>query len=115
MRPPHPLWGSILDSVAVDLLQGNVTFELHTVDRTSEPPVRRHTIRCESVSTLRFYNEIPLPWEYAEITEIRTSLVLRDRTEVDLMLWSEDAGMTITAERILFDGEDAYRYLTDNA
>lgn len=115
LRPPHPLWGSTLDSIEIDLLRLGAKLELHREDSTSEPRFSAHTLRFESVSDLRFFNEVPEPWNYAEITEIRSTRLTPGQIKVEIMLWSEEAGITVTAGRVLFDGDDGERYLTDNA
>jgi hypothetical protein len=112
MRPPHPLWGSILDSVALDLLQSGVRFELHRIDSTSEPACSRHTLKCLSVSDFQFRNAIPSPWNYAEITEIHARKI-SDKVSLNIMLWSEESEIAVISSQVLFDDNDAYQYLTD--
>jgi len=108
--PPHPLWGSILDRVEIDLLNLSARLDLHIVSRIS---TSSHSLHFESVSDFRWFSDIPEQWNYAEITQINSSRLSSDRLQVDVMLWSEDAGITITARRVLFDGEDAERFITD--
>jgi hypothetical protein len=66
-----------------------------------------------SVSDLRWFSDIPGSWDYAEITQISASILPEGKIHVEVMLWSEDAGISITAEHVLFDGGDGERFLTD--
>jgi hypothetical protein len=85
--------------------------DLHIVSRIS---ISSHSFHLESVSDFRWFSEIPEPWNYAEITEIHLSRLSSGQLKVDIILWSEDAGIAITARRALFDGEDAQRFINDH-
>lgn len=109
--PPHPLWASILDRVEIDLLNLRARLDLHIASKTSPSS---HSLHFESISDFRWFSEIPEPWNYAEITEIHSTRLSSGQLKVDIMLWDEDAGITITARRVLFDGEDAERFISDH-
>lgn len=64
-------------------------------------------VSCVRVSDLHFRNIIPEPWTYAEVTEAYESVSPSNGQQVlELMLWSEESDMTITAERIRLVEDD---------
>ena len=55
-----------------------------------------YSLRCDSVSELRFLNSIPEPWDYAEVTEVYvTSNPATDEKLVEITLWSEDSCLAL--------------------
>jgi hypothetical protein len=112
MLPPHPLWGSILDDVDFDFLNLGATLHIHWTYSDEDPP-SRHILQFLSVSDFRWFNSIPGPWNYAEITQTDSKRISSEEIHVEIMLWSEEAGLSITAEKVIFDGEDGERFLAD--
>jgi hypothetical protein len=43
---------------------------------------------------------VPLPWTYAELTEFHTDPRPDGTTQVEIILWSDDTGITATCESI---------------
>jgi uncharacterized protein RhaS with RHS repeats len=54
----------------------------------------------------RWFSEIPGPWSYAELTEIHVSRSSDSEILLEIILWSEDAGLSITAKSARLDGEE---------
>lgn len=100
----HPLWGGILDRVEIDLLHQRAVLDFHVIDSSESPVVQRHLVEVSGVSEFRWFSSIPGPWNYAEVTEFHFRSAPAGGVIVDVMLWSEDAGVIITAESALFDG-----------
>lgn len=104
MKRLHPLWGGILDRVDIDLLQQRAVLDFHVVDSRESPVVRRHLVEVSGISEFRWFSSIPGPWNYADVTEFRVRSASTGGLVIDIMLWSEDAGILITAGSALFDG-----------
>jgi len=96
------LWGSIIDDFTVDLAHQTATLEVTVPSQSGE--ASRHRLRFEGLSELRFVNRIPGPWSYVELTEIRTRPTANGRMTTELLLWSEDASLSIEAESVTLDG-----------
>jgi hypothetical protein len=104
MEFPHPLWAATLDSLSVDLLQHSVVMNLHVTDSSRSPKVQYHVFELQGVHDFHWFSSIPAPWNYAEVTEIHVRTEGTAGFVVDMMLWSEDAGLVIKAESVLLDG-----------
>jgi hypothetical protein len=100
------LWGSQLVGFEFDAVTHDCRLLLHLVDGERDPVESDHVVICRGVKELRFFNEIPLPWNYADVTEIEATY--RQHThdwEVELVLWSEEARLTLRCASIAVDGE----------
>jgi hypothetical protein len=104
MEFPHPLWAATLDSVSIDLLQHSVVMHLHVTNSSRSPEVQYHIFELQGVHDFHWFSSIPAPWNYAEVTEIHVRPAGAAGFVVDMMLWSEDAGLVIEAESVLLDG-----------
>jgi hypothetical protein len=113
MNFPHPLWGATLDKVSIDLLRQTVVLNLHVNDSTASPATSRHALELRDVTDFHWFNSIPGPWDYAEVTEIRIYSTDSGESRVEIMLWSEDAGLSITAGTVFLDGEENRNFSTD--
>ena len=95
------LWGAIIDQFDVDL--GSQTVVL--VGRVTDgPDAVTHRLELREVSELRFRNSIPGPWDYAEITEVHLARSASGGISIELVLWSNDAGISVSAGSAIFDG-----------
>jgi hypothetical protein len=95
------LWGAVLEDFIVDLRSQTVTL-MGRVASGSEAVA--HRLEARGVSELRFQNSIPGPWEYTEITEAHVAPSSTGGVSVELVLWSDDAGISISAESASLDG-----------
>jgi hypothetical protein len=104
VRPPNPLWAGTLDNVEVDLLRQRVVMSLHVTGKSESLSRRDYTLDLEDVSDFHWFSSIPGPWTYAEATEVHVSELPNEEILVEIMLWSEDAGISITAKTFSLDG-----------
>jgi hypothetical protein len=100
--PLDCLWGAILDHVDLDVVHHVLVLTLRVIDSSKEMV---HTLECKNLSDLRFFSAIPAPWKYAEVTEVYANVDEAGRTHVDIVLWSEDAGLVAVADSVELDGE----------
>jgi hypothetical protein len=101
-RATDSLWGAVIDDVGIDLVKQMVSIVCHV---TSGNQRFNHRLQCLGVLHFRFFNSIPGPWSYAELTEIHTIKTPSGGLQLEITIWSEDAGITIIADRIELDGE----------
>lgn len=98
MTATDGLWGGRLTTLGFDTVTHACTLGVVTTLDGSEV---HHVIRCSEVSELRFENAILEPWQYAEVTEAHLTTDEAPRTQtLELVLWSEDAGLVIRAASI---------------
>ncbi len=96
------LWGSILDDLSFDVVQHVVTLVLRVSSASGET---RHQLEVRGLTELRFFSAIPTPWRYAEVTEIHASKVGDGQVKLEMVLWSEDASLSISGDALSLDGE----------
>lgn len=87
------LWGSTLEELQIDLLQGSVSLGV-VVTRGDQ--ANRYRIEASGVSVFRYFNEIELPWTYAELAELHVDKS-DGRVAIEAVLWTERAGIQIEA------------------
>lgn len=98
----NALWGAILDRVDLDVVNHVLVLAIR-ISSSSGNSV--HTLECSGLLELRFFSAIPSPWAYAEITEIHAHGTPSGAQQIEIVLWSEKAGLVIIAETITLDGE----------
>lgn len=96
------LWGSTLERLEMDICSQGVAL---TARVTSAASSTEHRLEFHQVSDVRFFSEIPGPWDYAEITEVHVNGTASGGITAEIMLWSEDAGLVITAASVTCDGQ----------
>jgi hypothetical protein len=101
-----PLWGGTLENVEIDLLRQKVTLQVYVPNSTATPAESRHRIEIDDVSDFRWFSTIPGPWSYAELSEIHVSKFGFDGILLEIMLWSEDAGISIAAKSARLDDKE---------
>lgn len=95
------LWGGTLTELTFNPAQGQCALRIEVVDAGS---TSSHTVRCEDISEFGFFSSIPQPWTYAEVTQI--ALTFDDTGSywlLDVMLWSEDAGLVLRCTDVFLD------------
>lgn len=104
MKPSRldALWGAILDRIDLDVVRQVLVLTIRVSSASGETI---HTVECSGLMELRFFSSIPGPWEYAEITEIHANVTPSGACQIEIVLWSEEAGLVAIAETIAFDGE----------
>ncbi len=84
------LWGSALTGCSFDPVAWTIHFD---VDVNEFGLTTRYDLVLEGVSDWRATRDVPLPWTYAELTEVHVS-ELDDEVVVRLVLWTD--GTTVT-------------------
>lgn len=98
------LWGGILEGLAFDVSAQTVCLSLKLIDGGES---ERHELRLSDVGEFHFVNAIPGPWAYAEVTELHFEQdASTGAWQFDIMLWSEDAGITGRCRAVAVDGVD---------
>jgi len=95
MSTTDKLWGGQLKAVTFDPVSHRLVLQ---VDVFESGVTTVYDLTCKRVSALRFDNSIPLPWTYAEVTEVHASQAASGDWLLELMLWSEDAELTCTCK-----------------
>jgi hypothetical protein len=95
------LWGAVLDELRVELVSQTILLTAHV---TAGSEVVTHQLELRNVSEFRFRSSIPGPWDYAEITEAHLARTAAGGLSIELVLWSEDAGVSVSAGSAIFDG-----------
>jgi hypothetical protein len=98
MATTDHLWGGHLVAVDFDPVALSCNLKVTTVlDGRSYA----YDVACWGVSEFRFYNAIPEPWTYAEVTEAHLSIDEPSAQHVlELILWSEDAVLLVKSSSI---------------
>lgn len=104
MQKLPPLWGGVLEDLAFDVVRQVISMQIRVVNSQEMPPVRQHSLVFSGVSDFQWHSTIPGPWDYAEVTEIHGSILATGEVLTEIMLWSEDAGISIKAASVLLDG-----------
>jgi hypothetical protein len=100
--PLNMLWGATLCRVDLDMVQQALVL---TICVTGSSGNTLHSLECKGISELRFFSSIPGPWEYAEVTEIHSNTTVAGLTQLEIVLWSEDAGLTVVGDSVVLDGQ----------
>jgi hypothetical protein len=90
------LWGGTLLSLALDPVAWRLSGEVEVV---SEGTVRRYAVVLDEVRGMHVDRSVPLPWNYAEVTEVHTSRSA-DGSVVDLVLWEDGTGIRAAGSRL---------------
>jgi hypothetical protein len=104
MTVTDSLWGGLLTAINFDPVSHDC--QLH-VEIIVDGMRSIRVMVCRGVTEFHFQNQIPNPWTYAEVTEVKADFDPRSDTWfLEMMLWSEDAGLTLRCVRIDMDGAD---------
>ena len=96
MAETDVLWGGILTAVELDPVAWRLTANVVVTNGQSST---RYRMLLEEVRSLRVDRIVPLPWEYAELTEVHVSKAA-DGLTVDLVMWEDDTGLTAACSRL---------------
>lgn len=61
-------------------------------------------LELRDASQFRLRNSVPGPWDYAEITEEHLARSATGGILIELVLWSDDAGISVNTGSAIFDG-----------
>ena len=97
------LWGGRLTTVKLDPVRHECTLR---IDVLRDGVDSTHELLCRGVTELRFFNEIPAPWSHAEVTEVAADVdSIEGGWRLEVMLWSEQAELTLRCVEVSLDGE----------
>jgi hypothetical protein len=80
------LWGGTLSSLALDPVAWELSAEVEVISGNVS---RHYTVVLDEVRELRASRAIPLPWSYAELTEVHVAPA-PDGLAVEFVLWADD-------------------------
>lgn len=86
------VWGGVITACTFDPVAWALEFGVEVLDGARR---RSYVLTLDGVSRLVASREIPLPWTYAELTEVHVVYEPSPDLNVTLVLWSEDATMTV--------------------
>lgn len=95
MADTDVLWGGRLSSLTLDPIAWRLSAEVEVTRGTAS---RRYTVVLDEVRELRASRGIPLPWSYAELTEVHVAPA-PDGLVVEFLLWGDDT-MSAACARI---------------
>jgi hypothetical protein len=90
------LWGGSLISVCFDPVGWTLRFGVETLEKEQR---RRYELVLDDVTQWHSSRGVPLPWNYAELTEVHVSEV-EDQVLVDLVMWSDETSLRARCSRV---------------
>lgn len=93
------LWGGSLVSVAFDPLAWALELGVEVV--TNGSPARYRLV-LEAVTEWHLSRGVPLPWDYAELTEIEVT-DLENEVFVEMVLWDDNTSLMARCARLQVD------------
>ena len=86
-------------SVSFDPVAWTLRFGIEVLISKEE---RQYELVLGGVTQWHSSRGVPLPWNYAEVTEVRVSDLL-DQALVEIVLWDEDASLTARCAHVRID------------
>jgi hypothetical protein len=93
------LWGGFLVSVTFDPVAWTLRFGVEVHDSGG---IRRYELRLDGVTQWWSSRSVPLPWTYAELTEVHVS-DSEDQVLVEMVLWSDDTWLNVRCAQLRLD------------
>jgi len=90
------LWGGTLLALALDPVAWKLSGEIEVL---SEGTAHRYAVVLDEVREVRVDRSAPLPWNYAEVTEVHTS-TSADGSAVELVLWEDGTSIRAAGSRL---------------
>jgi hypothetical protein len=100
MLSADQLWGGSLTAVTFDPVGHRLVLRVEVL---TSGVATAYEVTCIEVSAFRFASSIPLPWTYAEVTEVHARRAASGDWVLELMLWSEDAEITCTCRELIVE------------
>jgi hypothetical protein len=96
------LWGGIIVGFSFDVVSHEIMILVEIIDGSER---EKHRLHFTQVSEARFFNSIPEPWSYADLTEIHSDTTLDGSVLTEIVLWTEEAGLSIRSKEVILDGK----------
>lgn len=93
------LWGGSLISVSFDPVAWRLRFDVEVVESEER---RRYELVLDGVTQWHCTRDIPLPWTYAELTEVHVS-EKEDQVLAELVLWSDGTSLSARCAAVRVD------------
>jgi hypothetical protein len=90
------LWGGVSTSLTLDPIAWRLSADVKV---TSGEVSRQYTVVLDEVRELRASRAVPLPWQYAELSEVHVSSTATDGLAVEFVLWGDDT-VSATCSRV---------------
>jgi hypothetical protein len=93
------LWGGSLVTISFDPVAWTLRFgvEVHVGEQR-----RRYELVLDGVIQWQSSRGVPLPWNYAEVTEVHVSQVADD-VLVEMVLWADDTSLSARCANLRVD------------
>lgn len=91
------LWGAIIRHIDLDIVTQTLVISCRVEEGAR---LTYYELKLKNVSDFRFFNSIPGPWNYVDLTEIHSEEVPSKGIKVEMVLWSEKAGLVVSAGSI---------------
>jgi len=99
MPETDELWGGSLVTVSFDPVAWTLPFGIEVLD--SEQRLR-YDLVLDGVTEWHSSRGVPLPWDYAELTEVHVSDSM-DVVLVEMVLWAEDTSISARCAGVRVD------------
>ncbi len=96
MPETDELWGGSLVSVSFDPVAWTLRFG---VDVLVGEERHRYELMLDGVTQWPSSRGVPLPWSYAELTEVHVSDVM-DEVLVEMVLWNDDTALSARCAQV---------------
>jgi hypothetical protein len=93
------LWGGSLISVTFDPVAWTLRFGVEVVISEER---RQYVLLLDGVTQWNSSRGVPLPWNYAELTELHVS-DLMDQVLVEMVLWQDDTSLSARCASLRVD------------
>lgn len=93
------LWGGSLVSGSFDPVTWTLLFG---VEALLDGERHRYELRLDGVTEWRSSRSVPLPWSYAELTEVHVSDVLGE-VLVEMLLWDDGTSLSARCAHVRVD------------
>ena len=90
------LWGGSLMSVSFDPVAWTLRLGVETLGKEER---RRYELILDDVTQWHSSRGVPLPWNYAELTEVHVSEV-EDQVLVEVVMWSDENFLSARCSRV---------------
>lgn len=96
MTSTDALWGGTLTQCSFDPVAWTLSFGVEVLDSGS---TSRYDLVLIGVSEWSASRVVPLPWNYAELTQVHVSEV-GDAFSVELVLWSDGTSVSVRCTEV---------------
>ena len=96
MADTDELWGGSLVSVSFDPVAWALRFGVEVLVDGEQ---HRYELRVDGVTEWRCSRSVPLPWSYAELTEVHVSDVM-GQVLVEMVLWDDSTSLSARCAQV---------------